>query len=88
MADYTPLIARAVAGLESNTAENRRVLYERARSALVAQLRGIDPPLPEEAIDAEQASLEDAIRAVEEEAAAAQRSADAEAAARVSGSPA
>ncbi|MDI3468670.1 MAG: hypothetical protein OJF62_000733 [Pseudolabrys sp.] len=88
MADYTPLIARAVAGLESNTAENRRVLYERARSALMAQLRGIDPPLPEDAIAAEQASLDDAIRAVEDEAAAAQHSADAEAAAKAPETPA
>ena len=38
MADYHPLIARAVAGLEKNTGENRRALYERARTALVAQL--------------------------------------------------
>ena len=42
MADYYPLIARAVAGLEKNTGENRRALYERARTALVAQLRGVD----------------------------------------------
>ena len=41
MADYYPLIARAVAGLEKNTGENRRALYERARTALVAQLRGV-----------------------------------------------
>ena len=39
MADYTPLIARAVEGLERNTGENRRELYERARKALLAQLR-------------------------------------------------
>ena len=38
MADYYPLIARAVAGLDKNTGENRRALYERARAALVAQL--------------------------------------------------
>ena len=47
MADYHPLIARAVEGLANNTAEARRTLYERARAALVAQLRGIDPPLSE-----------------------------------------
>ena len=39
MADYHPLIARAVVGLEKNTGDARRGLYERARSALVAQLR-------------------------------------------------
>ena len=41
MADYHPLILRAVEGLEKNTGENRRALYERARIALVAQLRGV-----------------------------------------------
>ena len=39
MADYYPLISRAVAGLEKNNGENRRALYERARAALLAQLR-------------------------------------------------
>ena len=37
MADYYPLIARAVTGLEKNTGEARRALYERARTALVVQ---------------------------------------------------
>jgi hypothetical protein len=68
MADYTPLIARAVEGLERNTGENRRVLYERARGALVAQLRSIDPPLEETDITRERLALEDAIRSVETEA--------------------
>ena len=40
MTDYHPLIARAVEGLAKSTGEARRALYERARSALVAQLRG------------------------------------------------
>ena len=69
MADYHPLIARAVAGLEKNTGENRRVLYERARTALVNQLRGIDPPLDESDITRERLALEEAIRKVEAEAA-------------------
>ena len=67
MADYLPLISRAVAGLEKNTGENRRVLYERARSALVNQLRGVDPPLEESDITRERLALEDAIRKVEAE---------------------
>lgn len=65
MADYLPLISRAVAGLEKNTGENRRVLYERARGALVNQLRGVDPPLEESDITRERLALEDAIRKVE-----------------------
>ena len=39
MTDYHPLIARAVEGLDRSTGEARRALYERARNALVAQLR-------------------------------------------------
>src|SRR3954468_9445462 len=69
MADYYPLIARAVAGLEKNSGENRRALYERARIALVAQLRGVVPALDESEITRERLSLEEAIRKVEAEAA-------------------
>ena len=69
MADYHPLIARAVAGLEKNTGENRRALYERARTALVAQLRGVEPPLDEAEITRERLALEEAIRKVEAESA-------------------
>jgi hypothetical protein len=67
MTDYQPLIARAVEGLGNNTADARRTLYERARAALVAQLRGIDPPLSEGEITRERLALEDAIRKVEAE---------------------
>jgi hypothetical protein len=69
MADYYPLIARAVGGLDKNTGENRSALYERARSALVAQLRGVDPPLNESDITKERLALEESIRKVETEAA-------------------
>ncbi len=69
MTDYHPLIARAVAGLEKNTGDQRRALYERARTALVAQLRGLDPPLSESEITRERLALEESIRKVEAEAA-------------------
>jgi hypothetical protein len=70
MADYYPLIARAVAGLDANaTGEQRRALYERARAALIAQLRGVTPPLSESEITRERLTLEEAIRRVEQEAA-------------------
>src|SRR6185437_11061580 len=67
MADYHPLISRAVAGLEKNTGENRRVLYERARAALVNQLRGVEPALDEADITRERLALEEATRQVETE---------------------
>jgi hypothetical protein len=67
MADYHPLIARAVSGLEVDTAENRRALYERARTALVTQLRSTVPPLEEAVITRERLALEEAIRKVEME---------------------
>src|SRR5579871_4493494 len=70
MADYYPLIARAVSGLDANaTGEQRRALYERARTALIAQLRGVTPPLSESEITRERLTLEEAIRKVEQEAA-------------------
>ncbi|HUO00452.1 MAG TPA: hypothetical protein VMU69_30005 [Bradyrhizobium sp.] len=78
MADYYPLIARAIAGLDpSAPGEARRALYERARSALIAQLRSVDPPLSESEITRERLSLEEAVRKVESEA--AQRARDARA---------
>ena len=70
MADYYPLIARAIAGLDpSAPGEARRALYERARAALIAQLRSVDPPLSESEITRERLSLEEAVRKVESEAA-------------------
>ena len=67
MADYYPLIAKAVVGQSSG--EARRVLYDRARAALVAQLRGVDPPLAEADITRERLALDEAIRKCESEAA-------------------
>src|SRR5580658_6035709 len=69
MTDYQPLIARAVEGLGKSTGEARRGLYERARSALVTQLRAVDPPLSESDITRERLALEEAIRKVEADAA-------------------
>src|SRR5882724_7334389 len=76
MADYYPLIARAIAGLDpSAPGESRRALYERARAALIAQLRSVQPPLSESEITRERLSLEEAVKTVESEA--AQRARDA-----------
>jgi hypothetical protein len=69
MADYYPLIARAVAGLDKNNGENRRALYERARAALIGQLRSVTPALNESDITRERLALEESIRKVEAESA-------------------
>jgi hypothetical protein len=68
MADYYPLIVRAIAGLGANTpGESRRALYERARAALISQLRSVEPALSESEITGERLALEEAIRSVEDE---------------------
>ena len=69
MADYYALIDRAVGGLDKNTGEHRRALYDRARAALVSQLRGVQPALDETDITRERLALEEAIRKVEAETA-------------------
>jgi hypothetical protein len=71
MTDYRPLLARAIAALDPNTGEARRAVYDRARTALVNQLRGMNPPLAEADITRQRLALEDAIRKVEGEATAA-----------------
>ncbi|MFO1111354.1 MAG: hypothetical protein U1E61_19455 [Bradyrhizobium sp.] len=70
MADYYSLIARAISGLDPGApGESRRALYERARAALIQQLRSIQPALSELEITRERLSLEEAVRKVESEAA-------------------
>jgi hypothetical protein len=65
MADYYPLIAQAVAGLEN--AQARRTLYERGRNALLAELEAIRPPLRQSVITMERLAFEEAVRKVEAE---------------------
>ena len=67
MADYYRLRSRVVAGIEKNNGENRRAIYDRARSAMVRQLRAIVPALSESDITRERLALEEAIRRVEAE---------------------
>ncbi len=67
MADYYPLLAKAVSGLNSQTPEARRAIYERARNALLGQLRAMQPPAPEKAIDQEAKALDAAIARLERE---------------------
>ncbi|APF38222.1 hypothetical protein Ga0061061_101413 [Chelatococcus sambhunathii] len=67
MADYYPLLSRAVAGLPDNTPETRRAIYDRARVVLLQQLRAVDPPLSEADIEREQIALDDVIARIENE---------------------
>jgi hypothetical protein len=66
MADYFPLIARAVSELRSNSsAITREQLYNRARLALRQQLVAVQPPLSKNEIRVEEEALENAIENVE-----------------------
>ena len=73
MAEYYPLLARAVASMPNSTPQARSAIYERARKALIGQLRTIDPPVPEEDISRESRALDDAVARLESEIEAATR---------------
>ena len=68
MADYKELLRRAISALPENNGTARRAVYEKARAALVGQLRAITPPLPAREITQHRLQLEDCIRQVEQEA--------------------
>jgi hypothetical protein len=67
MADYHPLISRAVEALSDKSPATRRAVYDRARTALQEQLRAVEPPLSESDIARERLSLDQAIDRVEAE---------------------
>src|SRR4030088_1619969 len=77
MADYYPLLAKAVAAQEQSDPEKRHAIYERARKALLGQLRAIQPPIPEPDIERENQALDDAIHRLEKELAAKEAAASA-----------
>jgi hypothetical protein len=68
MADYKELIRKAIEALPENNGAARRAVYEKARAALVGQLRGLNPPLAARDITQHRLQLEDCIRQVEQEA--------------------
>ncbi|MGE7471451.1 histidine kinase [Bosea sp. NPDC003192] len=72
MADFHPILARAIAGLTDKSPEARRAVYDRARTALLAQLRSLDPPLSEADITRERLSLDEAVSRIEAEIALAE----------------
>ncbi|MBN9021712.1 MAG: hypothetical protein J0H08_06400, partial [Rhizobiales bacterium] len=49
--------------------ETRRAVYDKARNALIGQLKAVDPPLTTAEISRQRLELEEAIRRVEREAA-------------------
>ena len=65
MADYYPLIARALEGLGDSSATARDGVYVRARTALLSQLRAVEPALGEAEIERERAALDEAIERAE-----------------------
>jgi len=67
MAEYYPLLARAVAGLPEPTREARQALYDRARGALLNQLRNLQPPVAETDIMRETEALATAAARLESE---------------------
>lgn len=67
MAEYYPLLAKAVAGLPNSTIETRRAVYERARKALLGQLQNLQPPLPDDEIARETQALDMAMARLEAE---------------------
>jgi hypothetical protein len=69
MAEYYAVLKKAVSGLELGSAEARRTVYDKARNALIGQLKAIDPPLPAAEISRQRLELEEAIRRVERETA-------------------
>src|ERR1700733_5194615 len=72
MADYHPILARAVSKLANNNAQARQELYGHARTVVEAQLRRQDPQRSIPEIMRERAALETAIRSVEAESLASE----------------
>jgi hypothetical protein len=66
MADYYPLLERAVTSLSASTREGRQALYDRARNALLTQMRNVTPTPSQEDIDREEKALDDAIARLED----------------------
>ena len=67
MAEYYPLLAKAVGSLPNSTPQTRRIVYERARKALIGQLRTLHPPVPDDDIERESVALDRAVERLEAE---------------------
>lgn len=62
---YDDLLSRAVARLPHNAPDLRRDIYERARAALIKQLRNLRPPISDASLVAEERAFNEAIERVE-----------------------
>ncbi|MDR1828791.1 MAG: hypothetical protein LBR29_10705 [Methylobacteriaceae bacterium] len=67
MADYYPLLVRALENIANPRPETRRKVYEKVQAALLTQLRSAQPPLSETDILRECQALDDAVLAVEQQ---------------------
>jgi hypothetical protein len=67
MAEYYTVLRRAIGGIDPNVPETRRAVYDKARNALIGQLKAVDPPLTTAEISRQRLELEEAIRRVERE---------------------
>ncbi|MEP3231367.1 MAG: hypothetical protein ABJO30_00915 [Hyphomicrobiales bacterium] len=65
MADYRSILDRAIDGLQNNTEEARRAIYEKARAALMRQLSSLQPALSPAEISKQRLQLEEAVRETE-----------------------
>ena len=65
MADYFPLLERAVSSLPDPTPDARRAIYDRARKALIAQLQNVRPPVAATYIERECHALDLAVARLE-----------------------
>jgi lipoprotein-anchoring transpeptidase ErfK/SrfK len=73
MADYYSILLHAVTAPEAGDARWRRDVYNRARNALIKQMRSRRPPAAPSEIATEEAALEAAIKRIEAEMASAGR---------------
>jgi hypothetical protein len=71
LADYYPVLKRAISSLPSSSGDARRIVYDKARAALLKQLQSYDPPLSPSDVTEQRMALEECIRRIESEVAGA-----------------
>jgi hypothetical protein len=64
MADYYPVLKRAISSLPSSSGDARRIVYDKARAALLKQLQSYDPPLSPSDVTEQRMALEECIRRI------------------------